>query len=449
MFTQRLSLLPAFLLYTRHGAHMTLTQFPNVKTHLFPGNESLFYDAQGQLTLDGVRLSDIGAQEGTPTYAYSERRIVKNYGRIRRAFAEAGVNAEIHYSAKANGNLHILRTLVQNGAGVDTVSGGEIFRALKAGAKAQEIVFAGVGKTEADLRYALEQGVGWFNIENVAEADLINQLAGELRMSARVALRFNPDVAANTHRHIATGHEKAKFGLNAEQVQHFLDHQRDYANLRFEGVHIHIGSQLHDTTATAQAVRAALELIVPYPAIRTLNIGGGFPAAYTPDEPLPNPADFARALAPMLRGYQVILEPGRGIIADAGVLLTRVLYRKQVGGEPVIILDAGMTNLIRPMLYDAHHEIVPLVQMSKYETATIVGPICESTDVFARDRKIARLQPGDGVAILTAGAYGNVMASNYNGRGRPGEVMINADGQGWRTIRRRETWDDLIALELV
>jgi diaminopimelate decarboxylase len=411
----------------------------------FPNNPSLAWQA-GTLSFDGVSLAAIAEAAGTPTYVYSRARLLSNYARIRDGFAAAGIDARIHYSAKSNANLALLRALVEAGAGIDTVSGGEIFRALKAGASPADIVFAGVGKTEHDLRYAVAQGVGLFNIENIEEAALLDRVAAEAGVQVRAALRLNPGVAANTHQHIATGHGKAKFGLPPDAVRALLDSAARYPNLCFEGVHIHIGSQLGDTDATAEAVAAAVALCLPYPAVRTLDIGGGFPAAYRPDDEYPDPAAFAHAIAPLVAGFHIVLEPGRAIVADAGVLVTRVLYRKTMGGGQFVIFDAGMTDLIRPMLYEAHHEIVPVREGADREVATLVGPICETTDVFARDRETAVFRPGDLAAILTAGAYSMVMASNYNSRGRPAEVMVS-DG-GWHIVRARETWEDLIAGEV-
>lgn len=409
-------------------------------------NESFHYQGN-QLYCDSVRIADIAAEVGTPVYIYSLRRMLANLVRVRAAFAP--LNAHIHYSAKANANLSILRAIVGADAGIDAVSAGEIYRALRAGAKAEDIVFAGVGKTADELRYAVEQGVGWFNIENVNELRLLNAIAAERGVRVRVALRFNPNVMANTHKHIATGHGGAKFGLSEHVIRQILASQTDYTNTRIEGIHLHIGSQLHDTAATVQAVEAALELIAPYPTIRTVDIGGGLPVPYRPDETLPAYESFAAELAPLLKGYEVILEPGRSIVADAGILVMRVLYLKDQGEGTFAITDAGMTELIRPALYEAHHEIVPLCQRDTEPVqAHVVGPVCETTDVLGRNVSLPGVQPGDLLAALTAGAYGMVMASNYNARPRPAEVVVSEDGTTWRIARRRETWDDLIAAEI-
>ncbi len=418
-------------------------------------NDSIHYH-NGALCCDSVPVSEIAAQTGTPVYVYSLRRAVNNLRRIQLAFAE--LQPHIHYSTKANANLEVLRTLVRAGAGMDAVSGGEIYRALHAGAAPENIVFAGVGKTQDELRYALEQGVGWFNVENEGELRLLNDLAASMGRTAQVALRLNPDVAASTHRHIATGHGGAKFGLSTSAAQDLLARQSDYPCIRFSGIHLHIGSQLHDTQATRSAVKLALGVIAPYPDLRTVNIGGGLPVAYTPDDPIPNWEDFAAALTPLLKGYTVLLEPGRSIIADAGLLVVSVLYVKSQAGQTFVITDGSMTELLRPALYEAYHEIVPVKSHSVpgagslLEAASdrvhIVGPVCETTDVLGRDRYLPGVQPGDQLAILTAGAYGLVMANNYNQRPRPPEVVVHADGQTWHIARRRETWADLAQFEV-
>ncbi len=407
------------------------------------------------LLCDDVALKDIIAITGTPVYIYSFKRVLDNYERIRTAFSP--LNAHIHYSAKANANLSLLKTLVNAGAGIDAVSAGEIHRALQAGAKPDSIVFAGVGKTPNEIGYALEQGIGWINIENVGELRLINDIAAALhRKPVRVALRFNPDITANTHPYIATGHGGAKFGLTAETIRNILAEQGKYPQVHITGIHLHIGSQLHDTDATRQAVQAALELIAPYPAIRTVNIGGGLPVAYRPNESLPTFDAFAQALTPLLKDYTVILEPGRSIIADAGLLVVSIIYVKKQAGQTFLITDGSMAELIRPALYQAHHEIVPVMPHSpdgdshkNLTPVNVVGPVCETTDVLGREVSLPEMIPGELLAILTAGAYGMVMASNYNARPRPPEAAVLPDGRSWRIIRRRETWDDLLVHEEV
>lgn len=409
-------------------------------------NKVVYYK-DGQLYMDSVPLSTVADAHGTPTYVYSLGRVLYNHQLLKTSFA--GLATHIHYSAKANANMHILRALVDEGAGVDAVSAGEIRRAIAAGASPENIVFAGVGKTPEELRYALSVGVGWFNVENVDEVRLLNVLAGELDKRARVALRYNPDVKANTHPHIATGHKAAKFGLNYDDLRQVLSSRESYPHLDFEGIHVHVGSQLGDTKATVEAVRLALEAVADVPTIRTLNMGGGFPVAYTDDATLPAFTDFADAVSDMLIEWDVILEPGRSIVADAGVLLGQVLYTKAQGGETLYILDASMTELMRPALYDAHHAIVPL-RADESETrspVTVVGPVCETTDVLGR-APLPPMVQGDGVAILDAGAYGMVMSNTYNQRPRPAEVVIDIDGETVMLSRRRETYDDLMRFDV-
>ncbi|PJF22092.1 MAG: diaminopimelate decarboxylase [Phototrophicales bacterium] len=388
---------------------------------------------------------EICNQVGTPTYVYDLERIRQNIDRIQTAFRE--LSPHIHYSAKANANLTVLKAILACGVGIDAVSGGEIYRALQAGASPQQIVFAGVGKTPHEIQFALEQGIAWFNVENIEELSHIQHLATQLgRDKVQIALRLNPDVTADTHPHIATGHGEAKFGLTQQVVRQVLDEQVRYPALNFRGLHVHIGSQLHDIQATCQAIQKAVDLAKDYPNIDTINIGGGLPVAYQPDENLPQYVDFAHALKPILQGYQVLIEPGRSIVADAGVLLARVLYIKQQAGKTFVITDASMTELIRPALYDAYHAVLPLVDKARSsQLVTVTGPVCETTDILAKDRLLPMMQPGDLVVIQTAGAYGMVMASHYNARPRPAEVAVEKGH--WWVIRRRETWQDLLADE--
>jgi diaminopimelate decarboxylase len=409
-------------------------------------NESIQY-RNGRLYVDSVPVTEIVQAVGTPAYIYSLRRALNNLWRIKAAFA--ALDAHIHYSAKANANLAILHALIDAGAGVDTVSGGEIFKALKAGASPENIVFAGVGKSEHEIQYALEKGVGWFNVENVRELDFINYYAEEMgRTGVKIALRLNPDVTANKHPYISTGHGGAKFGLTADVIADVLQQQAQWINLDFAGLNIHIGSQLGDTVATQKEVQKALDLIAPYPHMKTLNIGGGMPARYDSKAELPSFEAFANDLIPLLKDTTVLLEPGRSIIADAGILVGQVMYTKNQAAQHIVITDASMTELIRPALYQAKHEIVPVGEStSEKHTTQVVGPVCETADVIGRDIPLPTLAEGDLLAALTAGAYGAVMSSNYNARPKPAEVVVEADGETWRVARPRETWDDLVAKE--
>ena len=396
------------------------------------------------LMMDDVSAASIISQTGTPVYIYSLKRVLHNFRRLQEAFAP--LDARIYYSVKANGNLGILRTLTEAGAGMDTVSGGEIFRALHAGVHPKDIVFAGVGKSRAEIKYALEQGIGWFNVENVLELAYINSIAADLGIeSVPVALRLNPEVTAKAHPYMSTGHGAAKFGLTAQVLQDILAAAGAYPKIAFAGAHIHIGSQLGDIHATLRAVEKLLRLIHPWRHINTINLGGGLPVAYQFNEEIPSLADFAAALAPHLKDYRILIEPGRSIVADAGILAAEVQYVKQQAGQTFYIVDASMTELIRPALYQAHHEIAPLVQSdAKPVIAQVAGPVCESADVLARDRELPPLQVGDKIAIMTAGAYGMVMSSSYNARPRPAEVVIDARGKSWWISRKRESMQDLL-----
>ena len=411
-------------------------------------NDSIRY-VDDKLYCDSIPVAALAQEAGTPVYIYSLRRVLHNYKALTSAFS--GLDAHIHYSAKANANPAILRILVEAGAGIDAVSAGEIFLALNAGVAPEQIVFAGVGKTTDEIRYAVERGVGWINVENLAECDVINTLAGEFGRVQQVALRLNPEVTASTHPYIATGHGGAKFGLTADAIRILLDRQADFPNLAFVGLHVHIGSQLKDVSATVAGVKRVLKLIEPYPGISVINIGGGFPAAYDQSTQLPGPAEFAESLRPLLRRYQVLVEPGRSIVADAGILVTKLLYVKQHAGQTFYIVDASMTELIRPALYGAVHQIVPVTRTSNASTQNVqvVGPVCETADVLGRDMVLPELAEGDLLAILTAGAYGAVMSSNYNARPRPAEIAVDVTGTSWQTVRRRETFADLIARNML
>lgn len=399
---------------------------------------------EGLLYCDDVALEHLADTVGTPVYVYSAVRMLHNLARLRAAFDPLG--ATIHYSLKANANLTLIRMLRDTGVGMDAVSAGEVHRAVRAGVDPAQIVFAGVGKTRAELVYALETGVGWFNVESRTELDVLNTLAGERRIMPQVALRLNPGIQTLTHHHIATGHRGAKFGMDAATVADILTQRRDYPHLRIAGLHVHIGSQLGSVRETVAAVQAAQALAEPYVDIRTLNIGGGFPVRYSASDDYPTPDTFAAALAPLVAGWQLKIEPGRAIIADAGAMLVSVLYIKMQGGQSFVITDGSMTDLLRPALYGAAHPIVPLRETYGTTTTVVVaGPVCESADILKRDALLPDILPGDRLAVLVTGAYGMAMASNYNARTRPPEVLV--EGQQWRTIRRRETWNDLLRLE--
>lgn len=401
-----------------------------------------FHYQQGQLFCEELPLKSIADDAGTPLYVYSAGQIRQNVARLQAAFP----GARLHYSLKANANLAIIRLLHGLGLGMDAVSGGEVFRALQAGVAAEEIVFAGVGKTADELSYAVEAGVGWFNVENATELDLLNAIASKVGRSVQVALRLNPEVKAQTHRYIATGHGGAKFGMDADTIAGILARQADYPHLKMVGLHVHIGSQLANAQATQEAIWRAQVLATPYPTLRTLNIGGGFPVPYTERDEYPPIEIFAEDVQQGLAGWDIKLEPGRYIMANAGVLLVKVLYTKDQGGTHFAITDGSMAELLRPALYEAIHPIVPLTESPSKRSTVVVGPVCETADVLSYESALpADMAADDLLAVMMAGAYGFVMASNYNQRPRPAEVLV--DGAEWRVIRRRESWQDLIALE--
>ena len=424
-----------------------------------------FFFHKNRWWCDQITINDLAAHYGTPLYIYSRERIVENFTHLVDAFKP--LNARIHYSVKANSNGAILRLLRELGAGFDVVSGGELFRVLRSGADPAKIVFAGVGKTESELAYALDQQAGWINVESAQELDALDRLAATRSSSGAqgpaIALRVNPSVEAETHHHIATGGHRSKFGIDLAEAESVLTQADRFPHLDIAGLHLHIGSQLASPDRTREAVQRVLEL-TRFHSIRMLDIGGGFPVAYRPDDRFPEPAVFADALKPLLKdqSFEVAIEPGRSVVADAGALVVEVQYVKRREGRRIIVTDAGMTELIRPALYAAYHHIVaidrPVITENAEERegnsapstvdpwpADVVGPVCESADVLGKDRSLPEVHRGDRLLILTTGAYGSAMASNYNSRPRPAEVLV--EGSAQRLIRRRETWEDLVRLE--
>lgn len=406
----------------------------------------------GRLCVDGVDLAAVAERHGTPVYVYSAEMIRERY----RAYAEAfaGMPHRICYAVKANSNLAVLAVLAREGAGFDIVSGGELFRVLRAGGDAARVVFSGVGKSVADIRYAIEAGVDNFNCESYAEIDVLDRVAGEMGRTAQVALRVNPDVNPVTHEYISTGMRENKFGVDMAVVESAYAHAASRQNLRVTGVSCHIGSQMLDSSPMVEAVERLVALALRLQSkgmpIAHVDLGGGLGVKYEPDEETPS---IGEALAGLRRvvegtGLAAMVEPGRSIVAEAGVLLTRVLYRKNNGGKEFTIVDAAMNDLIRPSLYKAFHEVVPVVESSAPEILTdIVGPVCESGDWLAKGRLLPAATTGDLLAVKTVGAYGFGMASNYNSRGRAAEVLV--DGANFSVVRDRETWDDLVRGERI
>jgi diaminopimelate decarboxylase len=411
-----------------------------------------FYRQGAALVCDGVPLAPIAGAEGTPLYVYSAATIAARYRAIDDAFA--GTPHAIHYALKANSTLAITRLLRGLGSHADANSGGEIDVAMRAGFIPSQIVFTGVGKTTAELGYAIDLGVRTINVESEGEIERIEALSRERKTRTNIAIRVNPDVDAKTHPHISTGLKTNKFGIPLGEVRALCARSRGRPNVAIVGLHAHVGSQITTLEPLARAARALVDLAsqmtLDGTSIEHLDIGGGLGVSYD-GSPVPEAADYARAVLPVLResGLAIVLEPGRQIIAPAGVLLTRVVdVKEQPGSDRLfVVMDAGMTELIRPMLYNAFHRIEPVVLTdAPAASVDIVGPLCESSDTLGNDRTMPRPRVGDLFAVLDTGAYGAVMASNYNRRLLPAEVMVQ-DGAA-RRIRRRQNIEDLLALEL-
>ena len=407
----------------------------------------MFSYSDNDLYCDNAPLEDIAREVGTPAFVYSAAAILDNYRAYHEAFSDLPHN--VCYAVKANSSLAILSLLARAGAGFDIVSGGELYRVLQAGGDPAKVVFSGVGKTPDEVEYALEHGIHSFNCESEAELMLIDSLAARRGLKAGFSVRVNPDVDAVTHPYISTGLSEHKFGIAMPEAAGVYERARRLTNLVPEGVSCHIGSQILDPSPILEAVEKVLALTAQlrsagYP-IRHLDLGGGLGIAYRPGEKAPEIRAFIASLHDRLRasGLCIMVEPGRSIVGAAGVLLTRVLYRKKNGPKEFVVVDAAMNDLIRPSLYRAHHEIIPLRKNPLPPiTADVVGPVCESGDFLARDRAMANVMPGDYLAVCTAGAYGFVLSSNYNSRPRAPEVLV--DGSRYQVIRRRETYEDLV-----
>ncbi len=421
----------------------------------------------GSLHCEDVDLNTLAAEYGTPLYVYSAATIVDHYRRLDAALK--GVDHEVAYAVKANSNLSVLRLLANEGAGFDIVSGGELFRVIKAGGDPAHCTFAGVGKTRDEIVYALEQGIYSFNVESEEELRYLNQVAAELGMTAPAAVRVNPNVDAKTHKYISTGKSENKFGVDFEAIESLYERAaRELPNIRLRGLQMHIGSQLTSIAPFVEAVEKVAPLAAKLKerhGIGFWSIGGGIGIIYKEclasgsidwwenraerERPL-TIGQYGAEIVPRLKdlGLKILLEPGRFIVGNAGVLLTRCLYGKKGFAKTFKIVDAGMNDLIRPALYEGHHEIVPLHQPADDSRVTVdvVGPICESGDFFCQNRELPDFQPGDCIALMSAGAYGFVMASNYNSRPLPAEILI--EGGTATVIRKRQTLDDLIGGEL-
>jgi diaminopimelate decarboxylase len=419
----------------------------------------------GELYCEEVPAERLAREVGTPLYVYSKATLLHHYRQVAEAFAP--VKPTVCYSIKSCGNIHICRLLANEGCGFDVTSGGELFRALQAGGQAGKIIYAGVGKTDREIAEAINAGIAAFNIESEAEIENIDRIAGELGKQAIGAIRINPDVDPKTHHYTTTGKKETKFGVDIERAERVFEQYRNLRNLRIGGVHIHIGSPVYEIQPYVDAVKKITDLIDRLQArghwIEWLDLGGGFAVNYEGPRQAHSVTEHAKALLPLLlnKPYHIALEPGRYIAGNAGILLARVLYRKMGGKKKFVIVDAAMNDLIRPMLYGAYHFIwptkpgpqnLPIPRGKEFhprdgEVVDVVGPICESGDFLARDRLLPPTQRGDLLAVFTAGAYCFAMSSNYNNRPRAAEVLV--DGANYRVIRRRETYQDLVAPEQV
>jgi diaminopimelate decarboxylase len=424
----------------------------------------------GKLHCDDVDLARAAEEFDTPLYIYSANTILDHFTRLDAALAP--IDHLICYAVKANSNRAILKLLADAGAGFDIVSGGELFRAINAGADPQKCTFAGVGKSPGEIEYALDQRVYSFNVESEAELELIDQIAGEKKLHAPIALRVNPDVDAHTHKYISTGSHENKFGIALVDAPAMYERASRMRNIEIVGVQMHIGSQITEAGPFAAAINRVAPLVRDLKsnhAIEFFSIGGGMGIIYRRalesgsgkwwhdhggESSAFSVQDYANAIIPLLRdlGVRILVEPGRFLVGNAGALLTRVRYVKESGPRKFAIVDAGMNDLIRPALYQSFHEIVPVDKgrgdspNRPQEKIDIVGPVCESGDFFALDREMSNVREGDLLAIMSAGAYGFTMASNYNSRPMPAEALVRGDQLN--LIRKRQTWNDLIANEL-
>ena len=404
-----------------------------------------------RLFAEEVALSDLAARFGTPFYVYSTRTLRRHYRVMDEAFA--GTDHLICYAMKALSNLSVLKLFAAMGSGFDIVSVGELMRCLKAGADPRKIVFSGVGKTDEELKAAIEAGILMINVESAPELHRVAIVANRMRRRAPVSLRVNPDLDPGTHPHISTGHRDSKFGIPLAQVYEYYAEARSLPDLDLVGLSTHIGSQITDTSPFTEAANKVAVIVKALResgvALQYLDLGGGLGIPYQ-EEP-PPPSEYAAALLAPLRGLglKLIIEPGRVLVGNAGALVTRVLYVKETDVKRFIVVDGAMNDLIRPVLYEAYHQILPAERRAgaPFVTADVVGPVCESGDFFAREREMPEPGDGDLLAVMSAGAYGFVMASNYNSRPRAAEIMV--DGAEAHVVRERETFEDLVRGEKI
>ncbi|MDE1920724.1 MAG: diaminopimelate decarboxylase [Candidatus Omnitrophica bacterium] len=410
-----------------------------------------FHFKNGELCCENAKVSAIAQRVGTPFYLYSYKTLTDHFLKIQRAFAP--LDPLICFAMKSNGNLSVVKSLVELGAGIDIVSIGELGKALLAGADPQKIVFASVGKTEEEIAFAIETGILLFNVESEPELAQINLIAAKMKRRVQAALRINPDVPAPTHEYTNTGSLKKKFGIDLGTARRIFRTQAQYSHVKINGVHIHIGSQIIGPRPFVGAIKKVADFIDGLRAegitIEYLDIGGGLGIIYKDENPQ-TAQQYADKVVPILEktGLKIIMEPGRFIVGNAGIFVTKVLYVKDNGLKKFVIVDGGMNDLIRPMLYDAYHEIVPVAQTRGVpQKCDVVGPICESGDFFAHDRLLPRVKKNDLLAVMSAGAYGYVMSSNYNVRPRVAEVMVRSSK--FKIVKERETFKDLVRGEKI
>ncbi len=411
-----------------------------------------FVYKNGELHCEGVSIRSVAQRVGTPFYLYSSNTLINHYRAFDNAFA--GVPHVICFALKSNSNSAILKLLGREGAGADIVSGGELFRALQAGIDPKKIVYAGVGKRRDEIEYALKVGILMFNVESGEELLAIERAATDMQATARIALRVNPDIDPKTHAYISTGLKENKFGIPLAQALEYYQTAMSLSHVEVMGIHQHIGSQITEVQPFVDALEKLLEFVKGLRSsgvnIQYINIGGGLGITYK-DETPPHPRELALAIQPLLKESRctLVLEPGRAIVGNAGILVTRALYHKDSGEKRFLVVDAGMNDLIRPSLYEAYHEIrhvsEPAAPVST--VVDVVGPICESGDFLARDREMPEAKQGDLLAVMGAGAYGFSMSSNYNSRPRVAEVIVK--GSEYYIVRERETYDDLVRGEKV
>jgi diaminopimelate decarboxylase len=401
------------------------------------------------LHCENIGISKIAKKIGTPFYLYSYKTLIDHFHKLKEAFRE--IDPLICFSMKSNSNLSVLRALLNEGAGFDIVSGGELYKAMKIKADPKRIVYASVGKSEEEIEKAIRRNILLFNVESIPELILINSIAGRLNRRVDVAIRINPDVKPKTHKHITTGTKQTKFGLDFESTEDVFDNSNRYPNLNIIGLHIHIGSQITESTPYIRALKKIKKFLDESRIdVKVLNIGGGLGIVYSKEKPQ-TAREFAKAVLPIVKkmGVKLILEPGRFIAGNSGILVMSVVYVKETPNRKFVIVDAGINDLIRPSLYGAYHNIQPVIRddTAKKEIVDVVGPICETGDFFAKERRLPELRSGDLLAIMSTGAYGFSMVSNYNARRKPCEVMvINKD---FHLVRERETYRDLIRGESI